>query len=178
MDTLVTQTDWLKDYDPLFDLFDEEMSATGQATFTSDYFCDYDLTSHLYCPYKTDELSIFLGLEWMPCLDLGSPAPSSPTTSASTSACFSASTSTSTSAANSSPASPASSTTAYHTVTSQAPRSVKKKKRSQKTKGTSLLAQNQNNLTSRDKSVRYCVKVEHAYSLSHQGLADYMATLR
>lgn len=108
MDTLIPQTNWLKDYDPLFDLFEEEMSSHGQhqhnnlSQYDEQYHygpndnciidlnnyhnCDQDLTSqhHIYCPFKTtspsittttspsDELSIFLGLEWMPYLELAS----------------------------------------------------------------------------------------------------------
>lgn len=74
-------TDWLKDYDPLFDLFDEEMrcSSSTQSGMGADYFNEYDLNNNYYNPcYKqTDELSLILGLEWMPCLDLNSPSTSS-----------------------------------------------------------------------------------------------------
>lgn len=109
-------TDWLKDYDPLFDLFDEEMRGNdGQTTASSnfhpncltstttttcngaDYFNEIgaDLNSNQYCynPFKqTDELSLILGLEWMPLgLDLNSPASTSSTYSSNSSAASSTS---------------------------------------------------------------------------------------
>jgi len=138
-------TDWLRDYDPLFDLFDEEMRAS-QVT-PSDYLNEYDLNS--YNPNKlTDELSIILGLEWMPCLDLNSPTVSSSSPS------------------SSSATSPASSTVLPPHLT---PKSAqKRRKRCLKTKGTSLLAQPSPKLnctTGASRAIRYCVKIEHAYSL-------------
>lgn len=258
MDTLLAQTDWLKDYDPLFDLFDEEMSATGQANFASDQYCDYDLTPHRYCPYKIDELSIFLDLERMPCLDFITPESSlisqvsvshtntihatnsskinnvitqqqqqettvisnnAPThmplsgaleiATLSTSLSSSASSSATSSAANSSPSSPisATSTTIISTYQQQpivikTPTVVKRKKKTFKPKGTSLLAQPSSRSTSsttciplrqslipstshsmqRSKrfiidgsnscsnldKLRYRIRIEHDYSLSHR----------
>lgn len=110
MESLIA-TDWLKDYDPLFDLFDAEMRGNDEQTTTTsnyhpncltttaatsngvDYFSEIgaDLGSNQYCynPFKqqTDELSLILGLEWMPLgLDLNSPASTSSTYSSNSSA--------------------------------------------------------------------------------------------
>lgn len=114
MESLIATDGWLKDYDPLFDLFDEEMrlskgagssqTATISSLANTDYFNDYDLnannnnnySSYYNNPYyykQTDELSLILGLEWLPCNELNSPSTSTSSSSSSVSSTSSPSTS-------------------------------------------------------------------------------------
>lgn len=215
MDTLIPQTNWLKDYDPLFDLFEEEMSSHGQhqpnninhydeqyhygsndnciIDLNNYHNCDHDLTSqhHIYCPFKTtpssiptinspsDELSIFLGLEWMPYLELASlqvtnneqhieepraphPSPSTPQI---------------TSPTISHPTVVVKKTNEYIStkLTSISKLSSStRRKLIRKSKGTSLLAKpspsassilNQNdNIHNHYSNIKLCVQIEHTYS--------------
>lgn len=74
-------TDWIADYDPLFDLFDEEMRTGPEAAAMNgafdagqlDYYHalgDYDLNQYYYPNHfksqQTDELSVLLGFDWTP----------------------------------------------------------------------------------------------------------------
>ena len=105
----VVTADWIKDYDPLFDLFDAELGsgamtgappATWQGTAATwqgaccgtsggaDFFApmtagasDYGDLNQYYptsCKHPIDELSIILGLDWMPSMsDVSSPTETS-----------------------------------------------------------------------------------------------------